>query len=53
MWFKSSFTFPAVAAIGFCLIGGTSPAAADKLHLPGDFPTIQFVQEKRRCEARK
>ena len=41
MWFKSNFTIPAVAAISFCLIGGTSPAAADILHVPGDFPTIQ------------
>ncbi len=41
MWFKSSFTTPAVAALSFCLIGGTSPAAADILHVPGDFPTIQ------------
>ncbi len=41
MWFKSSFTIPAVAAISFCLIGGTSPAAADILHVPGDFTTIQ------------
>ena len=28
MWFKSSFTTPAVAAISFCLIGGTSTAPA-------------------------
>ena len=41
MWIKSSFTTPAVAAISFCLIGGTSPAAADILHVPGDYPTIQ------------
>ncbi len=41
MWFKSSFTTPAVAAISFCVIGGTVPAAADLLHVPGDFPTIQ------------
>ncbi|MCH8822221.1 MAG: hypothetical protein IH984_01820 [Planctomycetes bacterium] len=41
MWFKSSFTIPAVAAISFCLIGGTAPAAADILHVPGDYPTIQ------------
>ena len=41
MWFKSSFTTPAVAAISFCLIGPTFPAAADILHVPGDFPTIQ------------
>ncbi|MEE9128819.1 MAG: right-handed parallel beta-helix repeat-containing protein [Phycisphaerales bacterium] len=41
MWLKSSFTTPAVAAISFCLIGGTSPAVADILHVPGDFPTIQ------------
>ena len=41
MWVKSSFTIPAVAAISFCLIGGTSPAVADILHVPGDFPTIQ------------
>ena len=41
MWFKSNFTIPAVAAICFCLIGGTSPAAADILHVPGDFTTIQ------------
>ncbi len=41
MWFKSNFTIPAVAAISFCLIGPTAPAAADILHVPGDFPTIQ------------
>ncbi|MCH8315682.1 MAG: hypothetical protein IID41_06875 [Planctomycetes bacterium] len=41
MWFKSSFTTPAVLAISFCLIGPTFPAAADILHVPGDFPTIQ------------
>ncbi len=41
MCFKSSFTIAAVAAISFCLIGGTTPAAADILHVPGDFPTIQ------------
>ena len=41
MWFKSSFRFPAVAAISFCLIGATSPPAADKIHAPGDFSTIQ------------
>ena len=29
MSFKSSFTIPAVAAISFCLIGGTTPAYAD------------------------
>ncbi|MCH8822757.1 MAG: FG-GAP repeat protein [Planctomycetes bacterium] len=29
MWFKSRFTITAVAAISFCLIGGTSPAYAD------------------------
>ena len=28
MWFKSSFTIPAVVVIGFWLIGGTVPAAA-------------------------
>ncbi|MFB3107182.1 MAG: right-handed parallel beta-helix repeat-containing protein, partial [Pseudomonadales bacterium] len=41
MWPKSSFTTPAVAAISFCLIGGTSRAAADIIHVPGDFLTIQ------------
>ena len=41
MLFKSSFRFPAVAAISFCLIGATSPPAADKIHVPGDFSTIQ------------
>ncbi|MEE9129753.1 MAG: right-handed parallel beta-helix repeat-containing protein [Phycisphaerales bacterium] len=41
MWFKSSFTVPAVAAIGLWLIGGTDLAATDILHVPGDFPTIQ------------
>ena len=41
MSLKSNCTIPAVAAISFCLIGGTSPAAADILHVPGDFPTIQ------------
>ena len=41
MRFKSSFTIPAVAAISFCLIGPTSPASADTIHVPGDFPTIQ------------
>ena len=29
MWFKSNVTIPAVAAISFCLIGGTTPAYAD------------------------
>ncbi|MEE8156188.1 MAG: FG-GAP repeat protein, partial [Phycisphaerales bacterium] len=29
MWIKSSFTIPAVAAISFCLIGGTTLAYAD------------------------
>ncbi|MEE8154667.1 MAG: FG-GAP repeat protein [Phycisphaerales bacterium] len=29
MWFKSSFPIPAVVAISFCLIGGTTPAYAD------------------------
>ena len=29
MWFKSRLTIPAVAAIGFCLVGGTTPAHAD------------------------
>ncbi len=53
MSFKSSFTTPAVAAISFCLIGGTAPAAGDILHVPGDFSTIQFVSEERRCEAGK
>ena len=41
MWGKSRFTIPVVVAIGFCFIGGTSPAAADILHVPGDFLTIQ------------
>ncbi len=29
MRFKTSFTIPAVAAMSFCLIGGTTPASAD------------------------
>ena len=41
MWIKSNFTIPAVAAISLCLIGGTPPPAADILHVPDDFPTIQ------------
>ena len=41
MSFKSSFTTPAVAAISLCLIGGTSTAAAEVLHVPGDYLTIQ------------
>ena len=41
MWFKSNFTTPAVAAISFCLTGGTIPAVADILHVPDDDPTIQ------------
>ncbi|MCH7872456.1 MAG: hypothetical protein IID33_12220 [Planctomycetes bacterium] len=41
MWFKSSFTIPAVAAITFCLIGATIPPAVDKIHVPGDFSTVQ------------
>ena len=41
MSFKSRFTTPAFAAISFCLIGGTTPAAADIIHVPGDFLTIQ------------
>ncbi|MEE9129569.1 MAG: hypothetical protein V3T84_06085 [Phycisphaerales bacterium] len=32
MWFKSSSTTPAVAAISFCLIGGTVPASADLIY---------------------
>ncbi|MCZ6734691.1 MAG: hypothetical protein O7C65_02755, partial [Planctomycetota bacterium] len=32
---------PAVAAISFCLIGGTVPAVADIIHVPGDYLTIQ------------
>ncbi len=38
MWFKSSFTIPAIAATSFCLIGATSLAAADILHVPGHQP---------------
>ena len=41
MWFKSRFTITAFAAISFCLMGGTVPAAADILHVPGDYLTIQ------------
>ena len=41
MWFKSRFTISSVTAISFCLVGPTVPAAADILHVPGDFPTIQ------------
>ena len=41
MWFKSRFTIPAVFTISFCFIGGTIPAEADIIHVPGDFPTIQ------------
>ena len=41
MWFKSSVTIPAVVAVGLCLIGGTSPATADVLHVPGEYLTIQ------------
>ncbi len=41
MSFKSSYTIPAVATISFCLIGGTVPATADTIHVPGDFLTIQ------------
>ena len=41
MWFKSSFTIPAVAAITFCLMGATIPPAVDKIHVPSDFSTIQ------------
>ena len=29
MWFKSRSTIPSLAAISFCLIGGTTPAYAD------------------------
>ncbi len=29
MWIKSSFTIPAVAALCFCFVGGTTPAYAD------------------------
>ena len=48
MWFKSSFTAPAVAAIGLCLIGGTTPAYADfgdqlaKLLADDGHPNHQF-----------
>ncbi|MFB3105308.1 MAG: hypothetical protein ACE1ZA_10295, partial [Pseudomonadales bacterium] len=41
MSLKSNCTIPAVAAISLCLIGPTFPAAADILHVPGDYPTIQ------------
>ncbi len=41
MWFKSSFTTPAVVVVGLCLVGGTVPAVADTIHVPGDYPTIQ------------
>lgn len=41
MWFKPSFKIPAVAAISFCLVGGTVPAVADTLHVPSEFATIQ------------
>ncbi len=41
MWFKPKFAIPAVAAISFCLIGGTTPALADIIIVPGDQPTIQ------------
>ncbi len=41
MWFKSSVTIRAVVAISFCLIGGTVPAVADIIHVPGDYSTIQ------------
>ncbi len=41
MWSWSSFTTPAVAVIGLYLIGGTSPALADIINVPGDQPTIQ------------
>ena len=41
MRFKLSFPTPAVAAISFCLIGGTTPALADIINVPGDYPTIQ------------
>ena len=41
MWVKSGVRIPAVAASSFRPIGGTSPAAADILHVPGDYPTIQ------------
>ena len=41
MCFKSNFTTPAVVVVGFCLIGGTGPAAADILHVPDDYPTVQ------------
>ncbi len=38
---KSNFAIPAVAAMSFCLIAETVPAAADILQVPGDYPTIQ------------
>ena len=41
MRFKSSYTIQVVAAISFCLIGGTTPALADIINVPGDYPTIQ------------
>ncbi len=41
MTFKSSFTTLAVVVISLGLIGPTFPAAADIIHVPGDFPTIQ------------
>ena len=41
MSFKLSFTIPALVAISLCLLGGTVPAAADIINVPGDAPTIQ------------
>ena len=41
MSLKSIFTIPAVAAISFYLIGGTTPVLADIINVPGDQPTIQ------------
>ena len=41
MWFESSFRIRTVVAISLGLSGGTSPAAADIINVPGDFPTIQ------------
>ena len=41
-----------VLAVSLAVASATT-ARADILHVPGDFPTIQFVQEERRCEAGK
>ena len=40
-WFKSGSTIPAVAAISFCVLGGTGVCRPLRGHALGDYPTIR------------